>query len=180
MHFQALLPVTIYLLFHFITRQVGFSWNDLLSAMTPPTNDEGDSKSRHWQRFYASLNTFSGNSKSQNARPSYFALFRPLQDAQSRLILLVGVVLAIAAGAPLPIIGVIFARIIDAFPPTENEVDTRIYQLLAVGTFIIRFSHYMIVYLQYSHCLFCGYVGLGLLLGYNWRAYLQRFTNSTC
>lgn len=66
---------------------------------------------------------------------SYFALFRPLQDVQSRLILAAGVVLALAAGAPLPIIGVIFARIIDAFPPTEDEVRTRIYQLLAVGEY---------------------------------------------
>jgi hypothetical protein len=64
---------------------------------------------------------------------SYFALFRPLQDVQSRLILSAGVVLALAAGAPLPIIGVIFARIIDAFPPSEAEVWMRIYQLLAVG-----------------------------------------------
>jgi ATP-binding cassette subfamily B (MDR/TAP) protein 1 len=64
---------------------------------------------------------------------SYIALFRPLQDAQSRAILFCAVVLAIAAGAPLPIIGVIFARIIDSFPPSEEEIRTRISQLLAVG-----------------------------------------------
>jgi ATP-binding cassette subfamily B (MDR/TAP) protein 1 len=66
---------------------------------------------------------------------SYFALYRPLQDVQSRAILVCGILLAIAAGAPLPIIGVIFARIIDAFPPTEDEVKVRISQLLAVGTY---------------------------------------------
>jgi hypothetical protein len=44
-----------------------------------------------------------GRSKTPGA--SYFALFRPLHDVQSRLILFGGVVLAIAAGAPLPIIG---------------------------------------------------------------------------
>jgi hypothetical protein len=65
--------------------------------------------------------------------PSYFALFRPLEDTQSRLILFSAVVLAAAAGAPLPIIGVIFARTIDAFPPSEAEVLTRIRQLLGVG-----------------------------------------------
>lgn len=65
--------------------------------------------------------------------PSYFALFRPLRDVQSRLILATAVVLSLMAGAPLPIIGVIFARIIDAFPPAEAEVLTRVYQLLAVG-----------------------------------------------
>src|ERR1700761_6821584 len=71
---------------------------------------------------------------------SYFALFRPLQDKQSRFILFCGVVLAVAAGAPLPIIGVIFARIIDAFPPTEDEVHQRISQLLGVGKLSLQCS----------------------------------------
>jgi len=75
------------------------------------------------------------NGVSQNVGTSYLALFRPLQDVQSRLILFFGIVLAIAAGAPLPIIGVIFARIIDAFPPTEDEIHQRISQLLGVGKF---------------------------------------------
>lgn len=69
----------------------------------------------------------------KKSRSSYFSLFRPLQDLQSRFILVCGVVLAIAAGAPLPIIGVIFAKIIDAFPPSEEEVQQRINQLLGVG-----------------------------------------------
>lgn len=73
----------------------------------------------------------SGAVKTKGA--SYFALFRPLQDVQSRLILATGVVLALAAGAPLPIIGVIFARIINNFPPSDEDVRTRIYELLAVG-----------------------------------------------
>ncbi|KAL2070808.1 hypothetical protein VTL71DRAFT_13834 [Oculimacula yallundae] len=64
---------------------------------------------------------------------SYFALFRPLQDFQSRFILVCGIVLSIAAGAPLPIIGVIFAKIIDVFPPSEEEVQKRISQLLGVA-----------------------------------------------
>lgn len=68
---------------------------------------------------------------------SYIALFRPLQDTQSRGILFCAVVLALAAGAPLPIIGVIFARIIDSFPPTEEEVQSRITQLLAVGMCLV-------------------------------------------
>ncbi|KAF8861738.1 ABC transporter-like protein [Acephala macrosclerotiorum] len=70
---------------------------------------------------------------SKSVLSSYFALYRPLQDIQSRLILFCGIVLAIAAGAPLPIIGVIFARIIDVFPPSEDEVRDRISQLLAVA-----------------------------------------------
>ncbi|TGO22465.1 hypothetical protein BPAE_0167g00070 [Botrytis paeoniae] len=64
---------------------------------------------------------------------SYVALFRPLDDLQSRFILFCGVLFAIAAGAPLPIIGIIFARIIDVFPPSEEEVVSRVYQLVAVA-----------------------------------------------
>jgi hypothetical protein len=64
---------------------------------------------------------------------SYFALYRPLQDLQSRLILCCAVILSVAAGAPLPIIGVIFARIIDSFPPSEHEVRERVVQLIGVG-----------------------------------------------
>ena len=64
---------------------------------------------------------------------SYIALFRPLQDVRSRLILVAGIVFAIAAGVPLPIIGIIFARIINAFPPSEDEIRTRISELLGVG-----------------------------------------------
>jgi ATP-binding cassette subfamily B (MDR/TAP) protein 1 len=34
---------------------------------------------------------------------------------------------------PLPIIGIIIAQIINVFPPSEDDVRTKIYQLLAVG-----------------------------------------------
>ncbi|KUJ06999.1 P-loop containing nucleoside triphosphate hydrolase protein [Mollisia scopiformis] len=70
---------------------------------------------------------------SYSALSSYCALYRPLQDFQSRAILVCGILLAIAAGAPLPIIGVIFAKVIDNFPLTEDEVRNRIWQLLAVA-----------------------------------------------
>jgi len=97
-----------------------------------------DGKSSKWKKtmfkHFSKIGTF--NSRGS----SYFALFRPLDDVQSRLILVCGVVLAIAAGAPLPIIGMIFARIIDAFPPTEDEVHLRISQLLGVGKFRCRNS----------------------------------------
>ena len=64
---------------------------------------------------------------------SYIALFRTLQDVQSRLILFAGKVFAIAAGVPFPIIGVIFARIINAFPPSVEEIRIRISELLETG-----------------------------------------------
>ncbi|RFU29862.1 hypothetical protein B7463_g6468, partial [Scytalidium lignicola] len=72
--------------------------------------------------------------KSNASKPySYVALFRSLEDIQSQLILISGILLATAAGAPLPIIGVIFARIIDGFPLSEDDVQKRIYQLLSVA-----------------------------------------------
>ncbi|TVY84624.1 Phosphatidylcholine translocator ABCB4 [Lachnellula suecica] len=95
---------------------------------TPSTDDGGESTTRQKMMKYLlpKKGAFSFGD-------SYFALFRPLQDVQSRLILAAGIVLALAAGAPLPIIGVIFARIIDAFPPSEEEIQMRVFQLIAVA-----------------------------------------------
>ncbi|OCL06124.1 leptomycin B resistance protein pmd1 [Glonium stellatum] len=66
-------------------------------------------------------------------RTSYFALYRPLKDTQSKVILLGGFLLAIAAGIPLPIIGVVFGKIINNFPPSEEELRTRLGQLMGVA-----------------------------------------------
>lgn len=66
-------------------------------------------------------------------KTSYFTLYTCLDDVQSRLILALGVILALAAGVPLPLIGVIFGKIIDSFPPPEQELRTRIGQLLGVA-----------------------------------------------
>lgn len=68
-------------------------------------------------------------------KASYIALFRPIDDLQSRFILFCAIVFAIAAGAPLPIIGVIFSKIINTFPPSEEEIKSRISELVAVGKF---------------------------------------------
>lgn len=103
---------------------------------------------------------------------SYFALFSPLQDLQSRLILACGIVLAIAAGAPLPIIGVIFARIINSFPPSEDEVVTRISELVGVGTQLAPF-HVACLDIH-SCCIFCYYLGMVRLLGDSWRSNIER------
>ncbi|KAL7274507.1 hypothetical protein RUND412_002589 [Rhizina undulata] len=66
-------------------------------------------------------------------RNSYFSLYRPLKTWREKSILVLAIVLSLAAGAPLPIIGVIFGKIINAFPPTEDELNTRIGQLLGVA-----------------------------------------------
>lgn len=67
-------------------------------------------------------------------KTSYFALFWQLDDFASRACLACGTLLAIAAGLPLPIIGVIFARLIDSFPPPDSELNIRLKELLGVGT----------------------------------------------
>jgi hypothetical protein len=137
---------------------------------------EEDRKSQKWTTMLNPLRLLPNNSALKSTSVSYFALFRPLHDVQSRFVLSCGIVLAIAAGAPLPIIGVIFARIIDVFPPTEDEVHQRISQLLGVGKYLLPKSCSMGNF--ESNCIFCGHVGLGFLLGHCWRSYLQRIENS--
>ena len=64
-----------------------------------------DGKSSKWKIMLNPFRCYQAYGTSKTPGASYFTLFRPLHDVQSRLILFGGVVLAIAAGAPLPIIG---------------------------------------------------------------------------
>jgi hypothetical protein len=75
-------------------------------------------------------------------KTSYFTLFRQLDDVQSKVILVLGIVLAILAGLPLPLIGVIFGRIINNFPPTPDELRSLLYRLMAVavGYFVVTWG----------------------------------------
>ncbi|KAK7530387.1 leptomycin B resistance protein pmd1 [Phyllosticta citribraziliensis] len=66
-------------------------------------------------------------------KTSYFALFRPLKTFQDRFILFVGVCSALAAGAPLPVIGLIFGDLINTFPPTPSQLSTYVGELLGVA-----------------------------------------------
>ncbi|KAF2658029.1 leptomycin B resistance protein pmd1 [Lophiostoma macrostomum CBS 122681] len=66
-------------------------------------------------------------------KTSYFALYRPLEDLESRAVLAAGLILSIAAGVPLPLIGVILGRIINNFPPPEDELNIRLVQLMGVA-----------------------------------------------
>lgn len=77
-----------------------------------------------WIRQLLGLNPF---------KTSYWSLFRPLQDFRSKAILTLGILCAIAAGVPLPIIGVIFSEIIDSFPPPEHMLIKSISELLGVA-----------------------------------------------
>ncbi|KAF2145150.1 uncharacterized protein K452DRAFT_349438 [Aplosporella prunicola CBS 121167] len=75
-------------------------------------------------------------------KTSYFSLFRPLKSFQDRMVLIMGVFFAIAAGVPLPIIGVIFEHIINTFPPTEKDLAKVIGELLgvAVAYFVVTWG----------------------------------------
>ncbi|KAF2632434.1 leptomycin B resistance protein pmd1 [Macroventuria anomochaeta] len=66
-------------------------------------------------------------------KTSYFALYRPLDDFGSRFILALGVILAFLAGLPIPFIGVILGRIINNFPPPEDELKTLLGYLMIVA-----------------------------------------------
>ncbi|KAH9872117.1 hypothetical protein J1614_006378 [Plenodomus biglobosus] len=75
-------------------------------------------------------------------KTSYFALYRCLDDAGSRGILALGIVLAICAGVPLPLIGVILGQIINSFPPPQDELKQLLYRLMtvAVGYFAVTWG----------------------------------------
>lgn len=64
---------------------------------------------------------------------SYFTLYRPLTTDRDKCILAAAIILALAAGVPLPLISFIFGKIINDFPPTEDEMRARIAQLLGVS-----------------------------------------------
>jgi len=75
-------------------------------------------------------------------RTSYFTLYRSLDDSGSRLVLVLGILLAIAAGVPLPLIGVILGRIINNFPPAADELRALLFRLMsvAVGYFVVTWG----------------------------------------
>lgn len=67
------------------------------------------------------------------SKTSYLTLFRPLKSFNERATLCCGIFLAIAAGVPLPVIGLIFEKIINSFPPSEAELHQRLVELLGVA-----------------------------------------------
>lgn len=66
-------------------------------------------------------------------KSSFLSLYRNLETRGEYGTAILGAFLAAAAGVPLPIMFVIFGQIINSFPPPEDELRTRIGQLLGVA-----------------------------------------------
>ncbi|OQO10562.1 hypothetical protein B0A48_03860 [Cryoendolithus antarcticus] len=81
-------------------------------------------------------------------KASFPSLYRSnLSDRKSKIMAILGLIAAIAAGIPLPIMFVIFGKIINAFPPTEEEIRVRITQLLSVAVaYFAMTTFYMSVF----------------------------------
>ncbi|KAL1311276.1 hypothetical protein AAFC00_001463 [Neodothiora populina] len=115
-----------------VDRNTDIELQTLNNAQTasPPWRTEFVAISRKCVRQICGKNPF---------KVSYLSLFWPLKSASERLTLLAGILFAIAAGVPLPIIGLIFEKIINSFPPSEHELHTALVQLMgvAVGYFAV-------------------------------------------
>ncbi len=96
----------------------------LSTAPPPGWQTQFSATSRALLRQILGLNPF---------KTSYFSLFKPLTSLDAKLLLFGGAFLAAAAGIPLPIIGVLFSKIINEFPPSEEELKLRIGQLLGIA-----------------------------------------------
>ena len=100
-----------------------------------------------WRQLLG-LNPFKG---------SYFGLYATIEHTKDKALVVLGIICAIAAGVPLPIIGVIFGEIISAFPPDEEELLLRIRQLLGVAV------AYFVVTTTYTICF--GLLGDKIAIG---------------
>lgn len=81
----------------------------------------------------------------------YLSLFKSLRSYQDKALLCFGILLAVAAGAPLPVIGLLFSQIIDTFPPSEDELRNKLCEL--IGAACIYFV------LTWGWCVCWGLVG---------------------
>lgn len=110
---------------HHGTRERPMDLASLATAPQPrPWHGELAAVRQNFIRQILGLNPF---------KTSYFALYRPLKDFQSRALLLAAVLLAMAAGVPLPLIGVVFGKIINNFPPPEEVLNVRLMQLMGIA-----------------------------------------------
>ena len=106
---------------------------ELRQSLADTTLDPGHP--REWQPSTATL---SGKVYKQLLglnpfKSSFLSLYRNLENSKEIATAVVGALLAVSAGVPLPIMFVIFGKIINAFPPEEHDLQDRIGQLLGVA-----------------------------------------------
>ena len=108
-----------------------------LDPVRPPTRPTPMTavSTRLWRQILG-LNPFKG---------SYFGLYRLLRSRTDKLVACLGIIFAITAGIPLPLIGIIFGKLISTFPPDDAELRGRISELLGVAVaFFVVTSAYTI------------------------------------
>ncbi|EMC92576.1 hypothetical protein BAUCODRAFT_77161 [Baudoinia panamericana UAMH 10762] len=92
----------------------------------------------HPREWYAVIISYSGRLYKQLLglnpfQTSYLGLYLLLDSQWDKVLAASAVLFAIAAGFPLPLIGVVFGKLINNFPPPEDELRTRIAQLLGIA-----------------------------------------------
>lgn len=107
--------------------------NDIRQNLEDTTLDPGHP--REWRPSVAALSSQAYRQLLglNPFKTGFMSLYRNLETNGDRWMAAVGALMAVAAGVPLPIIFVIFGKIINAFPPEESELRTRIGQLLGVA-----------------------------------------------
>ncbi|GAO48083.1 hypothetical protein G7K_2270-t1 [Saitoella complicata NRRL Y-17804] len=87
--------------------------------------------------------------KKQEKTYGYLSLFRYL-PARDRFILVLGFVCALAAGAPLPLIGYVFGQVIDNFGEGGSGVNMRLIWLIVIAAiyFLLTWTYLT----AWSHC----------------------------
>ena len=132
---------------HAMEHRDSFTGGDHLTEMVDTTMDPTRPRTYGTPVTTASLKVWRQILGLNPFKGSYFALFATLKHPGSRAAVTLGVVFAITAGIPLPIIGVIFGKIISGFPPSPDELQTRIEQLLGVAVaFFVVTSAYTIAF----------------------------------
>lgn len=127
------------------SRQESITPHTAVESFQPETTTLDPAHPREW---HAPISTLSKKVWAQLLglnpfKTSYVGLFRSLQSPWDKATAGAGALLAVAAGCPLPIIAVIFGHIISSFPPSEEDLNNRISQLLgvAVAYFVVTAAY---------------------------------------
>lgn len=99
-----------------------------------PDNDHDDQHSEHQHRGFRAWLSSPSIPLLKGFRPAYFKLYGLLDDIESQIILIVGIVTAIAAGVPSPLIAVVFRGVVDTFPPPDSQLDPALNEIIGIAS----------------------------------------------